>query len=991
MDRDTSVTPWPKQYAGILPVIRREWDVKGEILLTRQLGGGKSGALVFFVDISTRSFAGQAILKLDHPHDPEDQEQHEAALFARAIDDAPRFASAHLPKLLHTAHHDHQMAILSKIAGRGLEYVEPWFDCQFDRKVKSVRKASLDLLEVWNANYRMSDGLQMPQDLLRGWLDYRIDPTRGGRIHEFVEQECGISPGMQSMTYEGRWYPNPLAFIDGAETAPKQLRLRGALGHCHGDFHGLNLLIGRRENAGFDYYLIDLAMYEGEQFLFYDHAYFELTLLLRSRGDVPPSTWAALVDQLNRFDRQIELHDLRTDDVGLVELVLAVRDGPVSWIEKYEANRLSFLESQMLLARIAAGLNFTHKRISKTSRQMAFLYAAANLKEYLELHRLDWQKDGPVFISGDPSQHPQPTEFTAEADRSSERSALVPLKPSASTSYPSSIRRQGLAVYLGLGLTVVLVVLAVLIGRETFWGDDTRVSTTGTPESTEKSVAQRATESKISLAVLPFRNISPGQDDEFADGLSIDVAGFFAQTGTFRMPGNTSTFQFKGDDYGDARTVGEALNVEYILEGTIRKNNNNLRISVDLVRTEDDFLVNSHAFDEKVDDVFAAQKRIAGEIGNMFATLISADDQQLNLPQSDDPSVYQLFLRAQHLLQRPSRGLADAMTMLEEALEKSPNFAAGWANLSLVYDLIPTYVNDIDGKPVNAAAYYRNAREAALRAEDINPDLPVVHHALGTSYTRGNQWIEAEKEFEAGLLAAGDDATIMQAYAGMLYSVGKHQKSAELLRQAQQVDPYNQLLALNNAFVALQGHEGDAASATNESTPQEENEHNDLAAVHKIFENSRRLRPYALRLLIDNSARMGEIDQVRDLIDRCGDCASALRTTALNIIDEASSEPAETVFEKYKDSILLGYDFIYSFGGDELALKAFRYYGFDGKYNPPFSSVPWSLVDQIGDSAEFFDVADDMGLTNYWSERGDPDNCTVTEDKRLSCTHSDSE
>ena len=111
---------WPESYAAILPILRRQWRVEGDIYLSRHLSGGKSGALVYSVDIETESFTGQAILKLDQAADPSWQEQHEADRHQRAIEDAPDFAAQHLPRLLHSVHHGDQIAVLSTIAGRGL-------------------------------------------------------------------------------------------------------------------------------------------------------------------------------------------------------------------------------------------------------------------------------------------------------------------------------------------------------------------------------------------------------------------------------------------------------------------------------------------------------------------------------------------------------------------------------------------------------------------------------------------------------------------------------------------------------------------------------------------------------------------------------------------------------------------------------------------------------------------------------------------------------
>ena len=297
--------------------------------------------------------------------------------------------------MLHSLHHGDQVAILSNIAGRGLEYAEPWVDCSHDRQLDVVRQVSTGLLDDWNADYRLKEGTQMPDQLLQSWLAHRIHPEQGGRIHGFLSDECGIPADSPAIIFDGHWYPNPLVFALGARPLPDRLQLRGAIGHCHCDFHGLNLLVGRHDGPDQGYYLIDLAMYESEQYLFYDHAYFELARLLFSRGGASAEGWKTIVNQLGRFRHDDEDHGLQTDDIGLIDLVCTMRQGVADWIERNEADRLSYMENQAMLARVAVGLNFSHKKLSLEQRQMGFFYAASNLMDYLKLNRVDWPKTVP--------------------------------------------------------------------------------------------------------------------------------------------------------------------------------------------------------------------------------------------------------------------------------------------------------------------------------------------------------------------------------------------------------------------------------------------------------------------------------------------------------------------------------------------------------------------------------------------------------------------
>ncbi len=187
--------------------------------------------------------------------------------------------------------------------------------------------------------------------------------------------------------WDGHWYPNPLAFAVGAAPVPASLGLRPAAGHTHGDLHGYNVLVRTRDHD-IDWFLIDLAFYESDQFLFFDHAYFELSHLLETRAAEPIEQWMPLLAALAGRE------EAPGDDIGLVGLLREFRSESSGWMEEAEPDRLSYMESQMILARVAVGLNFTHKRVPSHLQQRGFLYAMSALKEYLRFHAVKWSRTG---------------------------------------------------------------------------------------------------------------------------------------------------------------------------------------------------------------------------------------------------------------------------------------------------------------------------------------------------------------------------------------------------------------------------------------------------------------------------------------------------------------------------------------------------------------------------------------------------------------------
>ena len=205
----------------------------------------------------------------------------------------------------------------------------------------------------------------------------------------------GIDPDVRTIMFDGFWYPNPLSFATSPTEEMARRRQRTVTGQIHGDLNGNNILVSKFASPNPSYFLIDFEFYEQGQELFYDHAYAELSHLLLMRARSDSANWRSLLYELRSHIRPEDGSRLRGDDLGLVEVVRSIRGEVTSWIDRHESDRLSSLECQYLLARVAVGLNFAHKRIDDKLRRMSFVYAAANLKDYLAFVRAKWPKHGP--------------------------------------------------------------------------------------------------------------------------------------------------------------------------------------------------------------------------------------------------------------------------------------------------------------------------------------------------------------------------------------------------------------------------------------------------------------------------------------------------------------------------------------------------------------------------------------------------------------------
>lgn len=638
--------PWPDHYADLQGAIAEQWGVDGTLYLVRKLSGGKSGAFVFVADLNSRDFAGQAILKLDDYPDAESREKNEAERHAQALETAPDFGAAHLPKIVNTYVHKRKLAIMSTIAGRGLEYAEPWATCPYDVQLATAATLSRECLEDWNAGYRLSDGLMTPQDLLRGWLGYRIDPDKG-RVHAFAKSAHGLTADQPTFIFDGTWFPNPLAFIDPGKAPGGDLQLRAVTGNIHGDLHGLNVLVSRQPKGEPAYYLIDLALYQADQFLFYDHAYFELTHLLRSRDQANAENWLSILDSVGRLGQGGAV--AQGDDLGLVQLVATVRRELFGWVDRHEGNRLSHMESQALLARVAVGLCFVHRQISAESRSMALLYAAKSLKDLLQLTGVDWPKYGPPMV-------------------------IVPDAADAPTAGRASPARR--------------------------------------PEAKPAAEAEASPAGRQSIAVVGFENRSDDPEQTyFAEGMTEDLVTDLSRVDWLTVIAQQAADAY-ADGPIDPRRIGTELGVRYIVTGSVRKAGETLRVTAHLIDARNAVELWGERYDRKVADLFAVQDEIAAAIVTNIDSEAKLTQREGAAHKRGPLDFWETYQKATwHYFKLTPEDDAEATRELKKAARVAPGFAAARALLALLG--VRRFVQGLAREPAQELKHAaENARQA---------------------------------------------------------------------------------------------------------------------------------------------------------------------------------------------------------------------------------------------------------------------------------------
>ena len=348
--------------------------------------------------------------------------------------------------------------------------------------------------------------------------------------------------------------------------------------------------------------------------------------------------------------------------------------------------------------------------------------------------------------------------------------------PSANDVRPARQSRRGLMAGLGVAALVASIAVAWILG----------VRSGGAPAG---EIA--------SIAVLPFVDMSQARDQEyFSDGLSEELLDVLAKTPQLRVIGRTSSFQFKGKNE-DLRVIAEKLGVDHLLEGSVRKEGNRVRITAQLIKASDGSHLWSETYDRTLDDVFKVQDEIADAAAQaMKVTLFAGRLPERSVPASSE--AHNLYLEGRYFFKRRTKDdYEKAIVSFKKALAADRGFAPAWAGLAWVYAL------QAGLGLIPAESGSKQARDAAQRALGLDSKLVEAHTAMVYILT-GYDWDWAGADAEVQQLLALDSGNADALYsAGLLArTLGRFDEAISLYQQAIARDPLNAGLH-NNLGLAL--------------------------------------------------------------------------------------------------------------------------------------------------------------------------------------------
>ena len=298
-----------------------------------------------------------------------------------------------------------------------------------------------------------------------------------------------------------------------------------------------------------------------------------------------------------------------------------------------------------------------------------------------------------------------------------------------------------------------------------------------TPTDTA-TMPQPTISSAKSVAVLPFSNMSNDADNEyFADGMAEEIINALSKIQSLRVASRTVSFALKGKNE-DLAEVGKKLRVSTVLDGSVRRMGNRLRISAQLVNVADGYQLWSERYDREMEDVFAIQDDISQAIVKALRVILSeGEKKQIEKARAVNVQAYDYYLRGrQHFHQLRRKSLEYAKQMFNKAIEIDPEYARAHAGVADCYSLLYTY---FDARDFNL----RQAMTASTRALELEPELAEAHVARALAVSLNKLWDEAEVEFETALRLDPKLFDAVKSYARSCLAQGKFEEAVRLFER----------------------------------------------------------------------------------------------------------------------------------------------------------------------------------------------------------------
>ncbi len=324
-------------------------------------------------------------------------------------------------------------------------------------------------------------------------------------------------------------------------------------------------------------------------------------------------------------------------------------------------------------------------------------------------------------------------------------------------------------------------------------------------------VRVRAKPVPVRMAVLPLENLSPDRDSQyFADGLTEELISSLSAISGVEVRSRTSSFAFQ-EKPRNARAIAKELDVDYILEGSVARGIDHVRIDVRLIRVRDDVAVWLATFDRPLADVIAVEDDISRGIVNNLRLHLGRGRRRYEI----SVEAYDLYLRGRALSQQNHPQLFQSIPYFQKAITTDPSFAPAYAALASMYAF--RSVQFVLDHPGDESSRMREAADAAIR---LDPLLPEAHDALGMIHAHDSQWQEAETAFRHSIeLDPSRSTTHFDFGTWLLWVLGRNEEAVQQLRLAQKADPLSPLVRIFLGFTLVSAERYEEAAVACSGSP----------------------------------------------------------------------------------------------------------------------------------------------------------------------------
>jgi TolB-like protein len=459
-----------------------------------------------------------------------------------------------------------------------------------------------------------------------------------------------------------------------------------------------------------------------------------------------------------------------------------------------------------------------------------------------------------------------------------------------------------------------------------------------------------------SIAVLPFVNMSDDPDNEyFSDGISEELLNVLVKVEGLRVASRTSSFSFKGKDTS-IPDIAEALNVEHVLEGSVRKAGDTVRITAQLIDVKTDSHLWSETYDRKLEDVFVIQDEISAHIVEALRVALGTSEviQTAGRP-TDNLDAYEDYLRGRHFWQRRGdENIRKAIELFEGATQADPGFARAWSSLAAAHLTLPTYSDE----PENI--HYPLALEYANKALELDASMAESHAVIADLLRIEKRWVEAEGHYLKAIQLEPRNATGYLWYAEQMTAVGKREEGLVNAQKALELDPFN---AGTNSMVAFSYLINDNMELARQS----------MQAARDLG------HPGAIYELIEFEIRKGNIDAALRLVNEQSELLSEDDVVFFQMLADATTDPDRIdVFLEWTTNHPESLPFYVAidnieFGRVEEGVKILLENPGNGNDWMNF----WTPeVKALRAHPRFGEILEAGGLISYWDEFGWPPQCS---------------